>query len=143
MSTLQRCSNPCFLSSVAFRNSDGLTPETRVRLTALDVREKVSQTAAPLGQAIITMSSIQESQKLRIPLRYSRGQGFFGKHCFVSWCLASPLSFQIVCGNYGRVSNHDCMESRVGRESQHRVYTKSCCSIIESTSGKYFNKMLP
>ncbi|KAK6627289.1 hypothetical protein RUM44_009766 [Polyplax serrata] len=70
---ITRCSNPCFLSSVAFRNSDGLTPETRVRLTALDVREKVSQTAAPLGQAIITMSSIQESQKLRIPLRSSAG----------------------------------------------------------------------
>lgn len=66
----QRSSNPVFLSTVSFRASDGLTPDTRVRLSAFDVRERVSHTAAPLGQAIITLSSIQESQKLRIPLRF-------------------------------------------------------------------------
>ncbi|KAL0280261.1 UNVERIFIED_CONTAM: hypothetical protein PYX00_001605 [Menopon gallinae] len=70
---IARSSNPCFLSTVSFRHSDGLTPETRVRLTALDVRERVSHTSAPLGQAVITLSSIQESQKLRIPLRSSAG----------------------------------------------------------------------
>lgn len=56
---------------MCFRVSDGLSPDARVKFSALDVRERVSMTAAPLGQAVITLGSIQESQRLRMPLRCS------------------------------------------------------------------------
>lgn len=65
----QRSSNPNFLSTVSFRASDGLTSEARVKISALDVRERVSQTAVPLGQAVITLASVHDSRRLRIPLR--------------------------------------------------------------------------
>jgi len=64
----QKSSNPVFLNTVTFRASDGLSSETRVRLTAYDVREQVSQTATPIGSSVVTLGAVQETDRLRIPL---------------------------------------------------------------------------
>lgn len=40
-----------------------------IRFTAYDVREKVSQTAVPLGFAEISLGVIQDTSRLRIPIR--------------------------------------------------------------------------
>ncbi|KAK7792356.1 hypothetical protein R5R35_009959 [Gryllus longicercus] len=70
---VERSSNPGFLNTVSFRASDGLSSETRVRLTAYDVREHVSQTATPIGSSIVTLGAVQETDRLRIPLRSPSG----------------------------------------------------------------------
>lgn len=41
-----------------------------IRFTAYDVREKVSQTAVPLGFAEISLGVIQDTARLRIPVRF-------------------------------------------------------------------------
>jgi inositol polyphosphate-4-phosphatase len=51
-----------------FRASDGLNAKTMIRFTAYDVREKVSQTAVPLGFAEINLGVIQDTSRLRIPI---------------------------------------------------------------------------
>lgn len=40
-----------------------------IRFTAYDVREKVSQTAVPLGFSEISLGVIQDTSRLRIPIR--------------------------------------------------------------------------
>lgn len=65
----QKSSNPQFLCTIVFRASDGLNSKTAVRFTAYDVREKVSQTAVPLGFAEISLGVIQDTARLRIPIR--------------------------------------------------------------------------
>lgn len=52
-----------------FRNCDGLSSDSIIRFTAYDVREKVSQTAVPLGFAEISLGVIQDTTRLRIPIR--------------------------------------------------------------------------
>ncbi|KAL6256386.1 hypothetical protein P5V15_012500 [Pogonomyrmex californicus] len=69
---VERSSNPNFLTTVSFRASDGLTTETKIRITAYDVREKVSQTATPIGSAIVTFSTVQDTPRLRIPLKSAK-----------------------------------------------------------------------
>lgn len=59
----QRSSNPNFLTTVSFRASDGLTTETKIRITAYDVRERVSQTATPIGSAVVTFSTVQDTPR--------------------------------------------------------------------------------
>lgn len=66
---LQRCSNPQYLCTIVFRSGDGLNKNSLVRFTVYDVREKVSQTAVPLGSAEISLGAIQETARLRIPLQ--------------------------------------------------------------------------
>jgi inositol polyphosphate-4-phosphatase len=66
---LQRSSNPQFLCTIVFRASDGLNTNSMIRFTAYDVREKVSQTAVPLGFAEISLGVIQDTSRLRIPIR--------------------------------------------------------------------------
>lgn len=65
----QRSSNPQFLCTIVFRASDGLNSNSMIRFTAYDVREKVSQTAVPLGFAEISLGVIQDTARLRIPIR--------------------------------------------------------------------------
>lgn len=48
---------------MSFRASDGLTMETKVKITAFDVREKVSQTATPIGSAFVGFNSIQDTSR--------------------------------------------------------------------------------
>lgn len=59
----QGSSNPNFLTTVSFRASDGLTTETKIRITAYDVRERVSQTATPIGSAVVTFSIVQDTPR--------------------------------------------------------------------------------
>lgn len=65
----QRSSNPQFLCTIVFRASDGLNASTMIRFTAYDIKEKVSQTAVPLGFAEISLGVIQDTSRLRIPIR--------------------------------------------------------------------------
>ncbi|XP_046586824.1 inositol polyphosphate-4-phosphatase type I A isoform X2 [Neodiprion lecontei] len=69
---VERSSNPGFLTTVSFRTSDGLTSETKVRITAYDVRERVSQTATPIGSAVVIFNAIQDTPRLRIPLKSAK-----------------------------------------------------------------------
>ncbi|XP_011331338.1 type I inositol 3,4-bisphosphate 4-phosphatase isoform X2 [Ooceraea biroi] len=69
---VEQSSNPSFLTTVSFRASDGLTTETKIRITAYDVRERVSQTATPIGSAIVTFSTVQDTPRLRIPLKSAK-----------------------------------------------------------------------
>lgn len=48
-----------------------------IRFTVYDVREKVSQTAVPLGSAEVTLNAIQETARLRIPLQSNSGNAGF------------------------------------------------------------------
>ena len=54
---------------MSFRGSDGLSVDSKVRITAYDVRERVSQTATPIGSAIVTFGAVQDTPRLRIPLK--------------------------------------------------------------------------
>uniref|UniRef100_A0A6P7FSH5 phosphatidylinositol-3,4-bisphosphate 4-phosphatase n=1 Tax=Diabrotica virgifera virgifera TaxID=50390 RepID=A0A6P7FSH5_DIAVI len=83
---IERCSNPIFLSTVSFRASDGLSRDTRVRFTVFDVRERVSDTAVPLGSACILLSVMQDSTRLRIPV-LSRSQSTVGFLTINAWFL--------------------------------------------------------
>ncbi|XP_015438235.1 PREDICTED: type I inositol 3,4-bisphosphate 4-phosphatase [Dufourea novaeangliae] len=69
---VERSSNPGFLTTVSFRVSDGLNTDTKVRITAYDVRERVSQTATPIGSVIVTLNAIQDTPRLRIPLKSAK-----------------------------------------------------------------------
>ncbi|XP_070165577.1 inositol polyphosphate-4-phosphatase type I A isoform X5 [Polyergus mexicanus] len=69
---VERSSNPNFLTTVSFRASDGLTTDTKIRITAYDVRERVSQTATPIGSAIVMFNIVQDTPRLRIPLKSAR-----------------------------------------------------------------------
>ncbi|XP_029676506.1 type I inositol 3,4-bisphosphate 4-phosphatase isoform X3 [Formica exsecta] len=55
---VERSSNPNFLTTVSFRASDGLTTETKIRITAYDVREM--------------FNIVQDTPRLRIPLKSAR-----------------------------------------------------------------------
>ncbi|KAF5286113.1 hypothetical protein FQA39_LY16396 [Lamprigera yunnana] len=83
---IERSSNPGFLSTISFRTSDGLTGDSRVRFTAFDVRERVSQTALPIGSACVLLSAIQDSSRLRIPL-LNRSQSTVGFLTISAWAL--------------------------------------------------------
>ncbi|XP_058064443.1 inositol polyphosphate-4-phosphatase type I A [Anopheles bellator] len=66
---IERSSNPQFICTIAFRACDGLHAESQIRFTAYDVREKVTQTAVPIGWAEIALGVIADTSRLRIPLR--------------------------------------------------------------------------
>ncbi|XP_046389840.1 inositol polyphosphate-4-phosphatase type I A-like isoform X2 [Ischnura elegans] len=66
---VERSSNPVFLSTALFRASEGLGHETKIRISAYDVRERLSRTATPLGAAVATLGSLWSSGRSRLPLR--------------------------------------------------------------------------
>lgn len=74
---LQRCSNPQYLCTIIFRSCDGLNKNSLIRFTVYDVREKVSQTAVPLGSAEVALGLVQETPRLRIPLQSNSGNAGF------------------------------------------------------------------
>ncbi|CAG9864295.1 unnamed protein product [Phyllotreta striolata] len=83
---IERCSNPIFLSTVSFRPSDGLSRDTKVRFTVFDVKERVSDTAIPLGSTCVLLSVVQDSTRLRIPMT-SRSQSTVGFLTISAWFL--------------------------------------------------------
>ncbi|KAL0902147.1 hypothetical protein ABMA27_000089 [Loxostege sticticalis] len=76
--TVETCSNPSFSKTILFRASDGLTGEALVRIVVYDVRERVSETAVPMGFTALQLSTIQEAQRLRVALmtRENKTVGF-------------------------------------------------------------------
>ncbi|XP_037028199.1 inositol polyphosphate-4-phosphatase type I A isoform X2 [Bradysia coprophila] len=70
---IERSSNPQFLCTIPFRSCDGLHSKSMIRFSVYDVREKVSQTAVPIGSAEIELGVIQDTTRLRIPLRSAAG----------------------------------------------------------------------
>lgn len=60
-----------------FRSCDGLNKNSLIRFTVYDVREKVSQTALPLGSAEVKLGEIQETARLRISLQSNSGNAGF------------------------------------------------------------------
>jgi hypothetical protein len=60
---VERSSNPGFLTTISFRESDGISTNCRIRITAYDVRERVSQTATPIGSANVTFSAVQDTPR--------------------------------------------------------------------------------
>lgn len=73
----QRCSNPQYSCTIVFRACDGLNRNSVIRFTVYDVREKVSQTAVPLGSAEVVLGTIQEIPRLRIPIQFDSGNAGF------------------------------------------------------------------
>lgn len=61
------------MCTILFRRCDGLHEGSMIRLTVYDVREKLSQTAVPLGCAEIALGVIQDTTRLRIPLQSTNG----------------------------------------------------------------------
>lgn len=51
--------NPRFVKTVMFRKNHGLDGETIIRITAKDMREKVSNTCVTLGSTTVLLSTIQ------------------------------------------------------------------------------------
>lgn len=68
------------MCTVIFRPGDGLSKNSLIRFKIYDVREKVSQTAVPLGSAEVTLGAIQETARLRIPLQPNAGITTAGLH---------------------------------------------------------------
>ncbi|XP_055603104.1 inositol polyphosphate-4-phosphatase type I A isoform X2 [Uranotaenia lowii] len=66
---VERSSNPQFICTITFRAGDGLNAKSQIRFTAYDVREKVTQTAVPIGWAEVALGVIADTSRLRIPLR--------------------------------------------------------------------------
>lgn len=64
---VDRSSNPQYFCTFQFRHGDGLNANTKLRLTAFDVREKISKTAVPIGYAEMQLAQIQETTRIRIP----------------------------------------------------------------------------
>lgn len=60
-----------------FRSCDGLNKKSLIRFTVYDVREKVSQTALPLGSAEVKLGEIQETARLRIGIQSNSGNAGF------------------------------------------------------------------
>ena len=60
--SLQKSSNPSYLVTVPFRASDGVVaPErTELRLTAYDMRERLTSTCAQLGRAAVSLGRIRD-----------------------------------------------------------------------------------
>ncbi|CAK1554649.1 unnamed protein product [Leptosia nina] len=66
---IETCSNPCFSKTVLFRASDGMSGKAVVRLVVYDVKELVSEVAVPMGYTTLQLSTIQETQRLRVALK--------------------------------------------------------------------------
>ncbi|RVE52200.1 hypothetical protein evm_003119 [Chilo suppressalis] len=66
--TIETCSNPSFSKTILFRASDGLTGDAIVRIVLYDVRERVTETAVPMGFTALQLTTIQEAQRLRVAL---------------------------------------------------------------------------
>ncbi|XP_044733938.1 inositol polyphosphate-4-phosphatase type I A isoform X2 [Chrysoperla carnea] len=84
---VEKCSNAIFLTTIGFRASDGLTSDSQIRFIVYDVREKVSQTAIPIGSACIPLSSLQDAARLRVPLQEPNTKNTVGFLTLNSWTL--------------------------------------------------------
>lgn len=66
---IAKSSNPQFVTTVLFRNGDGLTGASLIRFTVYDVREQMSHTAVAIGSAQVSLDAIKDTSRLRLPLQ--------------------------------------------------------------------------
>nr|XP_029711421.1 type II inositol 3,4-bisphosphate 4-phosphatase isoform X2 [Aedes albopictus] len=85
---IERSSNPQFICTITFRTGDGLNAKSQIRFTAYDVREKVTQTAVPIGWAEVALGVITDTSRLRIPLRTQSPCG--GNAGFITIATCAP-----------------------------------------------------
>ncbi|XP_058444865.1 type II inositol 3,4-bisphosphate 4-phosphatase isoform X2 [Malaya genurostris] len=85
---IERSSNPQFICTITFRTGDGLNAKSLIRFTAYDVREKVTQTAVPIGWAEVALGVITDTTRLRIPLRTQAMCG--GNAGFITIATCAP-----------------------------------------------------
>ncbi|XP_075990875.1 inositol polyphosphate-4-phosphatase type I A [Anticarsia gemmatalis] len=83
---VETCSNPCFSKTILFRASDGLTGSALVRIVVYDVKERVSETAVPMGYTSMLLSTIQEAQRMRVAI-ITRDQKTVGFVTINGWSL--------------------------------------------------------
>ncbi|XP_075157465.1 inositol polyphosphate-4-phosphatase type I A [Haematobia irritans] len=89
---IENTTNPQFVCTLIFRQSDGFTADTPLRFTVYDVREKVSQTSVPLGYAEVVLGAIQDATRFRLPLRSVHGDcGFIN---IASWAPDTDKQLQ-------------------------------------------------
>ncbi len=60
---MQKSSNPSYLRTVTLRASEGMTDSTELRLTAYDLRERLTSTCAQLGRAQVTVEHLKTEGK--------------------------------------------------------------------------------
>lgn len=65
---LERCSNPCFLTTVGMRTNDNINSTTRVKISAHDVRERLTSTMTLIGSAVFTIAELMEADKNKLRL---------------------------------------------------------------------------
>ncbi|KAH8241692.1 hypothetical protein KR038_009474 [Drosophila bunnanda] len=76
--------SPQFLCTMRFQRSASFSAATRLRFSVLDVRERLTHTALPLGHAEVALGAIQDTTRLRMPLTSPRG-GDCGFITLTSW----------------------------------------------------------
>lgn len=84
---VEKCSNAIFLTTISFRASDGVNSDTQIRFVVYDVREKVSQTAVPLGSACVLLSSLQDAARQRVAIQDRLSKNTVGFLTLNSWTL--------------------------------------------------------
>uniref|UniRef100_A0A8D8TYP2 phosphatidylinositol-3,4-bisphosphate 4-phosphatase n=1 Tax=Cacopsylla melanoneura TaxID=428564 RepID=A0A8D8TYP2_9HEMI len=82
---IERSSNPTFLQTVCLRSSDGLNEDTRLRITAYDVREAFSQISTIIGSVTIRLAKVMRSPEPR--LRIALHSAFGVTIGFLSLCV--------------------------------------------------------
>ncbi|XP_017055612.1 inositol polyphosphate-4-phosphatase type I A [Drosophila ficusphila] len=70
----ERTRSPQFLCTMRFQRSAGCSAATRLRFSVLDVRERMTLTALPLGHAEVNLGVLQDTSRLRLPLTSPRGE---------------------------------------------------------------------
>lgn len=80
----ERTRSPQFLCTMRFHRSASFSATTRLRFSVMDVRERMTLTALPLGHAEVALGAIQDTTRLRMPLTSPRG-GDCGFITLTSW----------------------------------------------------------
>ncbi|CAF4748615.1 unnamed protein product [Pieris macdunnoughi] len=99
------CSNPCFSKTVLFRASDGINGKAIVRLVVYDVKEKVSEVTVPMGYTSLQLSTIQESQRLRVALK-TRDNKTVGFVTINGWSLEASCTGNSPC----HTNDRNCLD---------------------------------
>ncbi|XP_045510028.1 inositol polyphosphate-4-phosphatase type I A [Colias croceus] len=103
---VETCSNPCFSKTVLFRASDGLTGKAMVRIVVYDVKERVSETVVPMGYTTLQLSTIQESQRLRVALK-TRDNKTVGFVTVNGWSLEPSCTGNSPC----HTNDRNCLDN--------------------------------
>ncbi|XP_022125938.2 inositol polyphosphate-4-phosphatase type I A [Pieris rapae] len=99
------CSNPCFSKTVLFRACDGINGKAIVRLIVYDVKEKVSEVTVPMGYTSLQLSTIQESQRLRVALK-TRDNKTVGFVTINGWSLEASCTGNSPC----HTNDRNCLD---------------------------------